>query len=123
MRSYPKFEEGLKTRIVNPSMNQSVTGTYGVIVGYDLVKNRATVILASQGSDQLGEILYDVICPTNNGVQGVSPEPGRMVWVNFKEGNMNNAFIAHYFNHEYDSIDYQRQNRAEIPMPRYLISM
>ena len=95
----------------------------GVITSYNAFNNTATVILSEPDSDAVDEIVTDVPCPTNIGLQNVAPEPGRMCVVIFKNGAVTQPLIISFFNHSFKKFDYMKQNRAGYTLPSYLVSM
>lgn len=122
-QKYPKLTQSIKENIVQPHKDKQMQPGYGIIMDYDKLRNRATVLMSSAASDEVGEILKDVLCPTSIGVQGVSPEPGRPVWVVFKNGSITFPVITNFFNHAFDEIDYTRQYQANNAIPRYMLVM
>lgn len=95
----------------------------GVVTSYNAFTNTATVIISEPDSDAVDEILTEVPCPTNIGVQLTAPEPGRMCIVVFKNGAITQPLIVSFFNHSYRQFDYVKQNRAGYTLPTYLMSM
>ncbi len=123
INNYPKFTQRVKDELITPMMSQSVQGNHGVIISYDIMTNTASVILAGQGTDQVGEILHHVMCPVQLGVQSVSPENGRLCWVAFKDAALTMPVITHFFSHIYGQVDFNRQNKASLNLPRYIVNM
>lgn len=119
---FPKFEEKIKEKIVQPAFDTSTTPGYGIIINYDAVSNTATVQMAQSGSGSIGAVLNNVPCPTSVGIQGVAPEPGRPCFVMYKD-NISNPVIVTYFNHKYAQIDYARQTQAINNTPRFLMQI
>lgn len=122
-QKYPKLTKSIKEGIVQAHKNQQMQPGYGIVMSYDSINNRADVLMSSAASDSPGELLKGVMCPTNKGVQGVSPEPGRPCWVVFKNGSLATPIITNYFNHAFDQVDYQSQYTATNPIPRYMLVM
>lgn len=120
MAPLPKFQQRVQDQIVTPSQQQTNQPGYGIVMAYDRLTNTATVLMSQPGSDQWGEFYANVPCPTSVGVQGVGPEIGRPCWVIFADGTMSNPMITHYFNHIYEDIDFDRQNKAQDSMPRFM---
>lgn len=123
MTKYPKFNQSIKTTVVEPHAQQQAVPGYGIVMNYDPLHNTATVLMSSTASDQPGEIHREVLCPTNIGVQSVAPEVGRPCWVVFKNNNFGFPMITHFFNHVYNEIDYTKQNDATNSVPRYMTIM
>ncbi len=101
--------------------NQQESGTEGVIFSYNRHKNTATVGVAAKDTGELREILNNVLCPTFLGVQMVSPQPGQMCWVTFKNGKLNQPIITHFYNHRYEENDFGKQSRTPFSIPNYLM--
>jgi len=123
MNKYPKFSQSIRENIVQSHSKQQAVPGYGIVMDYDSVNNRATVLMSSAGSDQPGEIYKEVICPTTIGIQTVAPETGRPCWVVFKNNNTAFPIITNFFNHVYDQIDYTKQTQATNSIPRYMTIM
>lgn len=117
---YPKLTKSIKENIVQAHAQQQAVPGYGIVMNYEPSTNTATVLMASPGSDQPGEIHKEVMCPTNIGVQSVAPEPGRPCWVVFKNNNIAFPIITNFFNHVYDQIDYTKQTKAVNPLPKFM---
>jgi hypothetical protein len=119
----PKFNKHIDNQIKAKQQTQS-SGRHGIILTYNAVQNTATIGLSAPDSDVLIDLLRNVPCPTQIGVQTVAPEPGRPCWVAFK-GNKdnNNAVVSHYFNHMYNSFDYPKQSGAATGVPSFLTRM
>lgn len=120
---YPKFEQAIRENIVDAAEAQKAQPGYGIILDYDPTYHTATVMMADAFSDQPGELLYGVMCPTTVGLQVTAPEPGRPCWVVFRANDRNNAMITHFFNHVYHKIDYIRNTEALNTIPRYMLGM
>lgn len=118
----PKFEQKLADKIVAPTMGQTAHPGYGIILAYDTQNNTAQVLMANQGSEEPGEIFSNVPCPVYVGIQTVAPEKGRPCWITFKDSSYSYPVVTHYFNHAYNSIDYNRQNAAVNTTPRFMFN-
>lgn len=119
----PKFQKHLNDTI-SARLNTQSGGRHGIVLAYDHTTNTATVAMSAQDSDVIVDLLRNVPCPVQLGVQGVAPEAGRPCWVLFKSGKDNkNAVISHYFNHLYDQFDYGIQNNATTGIPSFLTRM
>lgn len=123
MQHNPKFDKHIKSMILSHENSKS-KGRYGLIMGYDKTTNTATVLLSAPDSDVIGDLLRQVPCPVQLGVQSVSPEPGRPCWVVFKNDRDNhNAVVSHYFNQHYNEFDYSRQTQAMSGVPNFMLGM
>lgn len=101
--------------------NTRRTGALGVIMEYNKYDNTCTVALSEADSDVVTEIISNVACPTQIGVQAAAPEPGRICWVAFKSGNATQPFVVNYYNHRYQTHDYERQTRTPFSIPSHLM--
>lgn len=122
-QKYPKLTKSIKENIVQAHKNTQMQPGYGIIMDYDSTNNTATVLMSSAASDEPGELLKQVMCPTHIGVQSVAPEPGRPCWVVFKNGTIASPIITNYFNHAFDQVDYTKQYQATNPLPRFMMIM
>jgi hypothetical protein len=120
---YPKFEERLKDKLINPAAMQRERPGYGMVIDHDRAQNTATVLMAQPGSDQPGEYFTNVPCPIIMGVQMVAPEPGRPCWVVFKDGAENAPYISHYFNPSHEKNDFHQQYDVVNEIPRYIMDL
>lgn len=118
-----KFEKKIKQQVIQPYLNQQARSGTGVILYYDSVKNTATVLMSQTGTDRPGELLTNVACPTQMGIQGVAPEQGRQCWVDFRTSDTSAPFITHFFSVDYEQFDYVKQKSSKAPMPRYIMDM
>lgn len=60
---YPKFDQKINDQITNARMQVSRPRT-GTIVSYDRYNDTITVILESQYSDTVGNIVANIPCPS-----------------------------------------------------------
>jgi hypothetical protein len=100
---------------------QKLTDAVGVILSYDRFANTATVLISKSETDEAEEILKNVPCPTYIGVQMAAPEPGRPCVVIFRNGNITQPLITHYYNHRYSEFDYGRQSPTQFDIPTHLL--
>ena len=119
------FEQKINDRIVEQAVRRSseFAPGYGIVLKYDATNNTAVVLMSRPDSDEQHEVLNDVLCPVQLGVQSVAPEFGRPCWVNFKGGRKNFPVITHYFNRRYAAIDGDSHRRATTGIPQYLLSL
>lgn len=108
---------------IQKNQAQFMSGRLGVISSYNEVNNTATVMISGEQTDVVEEILQNVMCPVTLGVQSVAPSPGRQCWVVFKNNNISQPLITHYYNHRYDQYDYSKQTQANIGLPNYLLGL
>ena len=110
-------------KIYDERKYQAMSGRLGVISSYDEVNNTATVMISGENSDVIEDVLRNVMCPVSLGVQSVTPSPGRECWVVFKNNNISQPLITHYYNHRYSQYDYPKQTQAHIGLPNYLLGL
>jgi hypothetical protein len=59
---YPKFDQKINDQIQSSRMQQAKT-RMATVASYDKIKNTLTLIMESQYSDTIGNIVGDVPCP------------------------------------------------------------
>lgn len=106
---------------IKSEQSKKFTGAVGTILSYDRYTNTATVLASKTETDEVGEVLTNVPCPTYMGVQMAAPEPGRLCYMIFKNGNVTHPIITHFYNHRYDQYDYGRQIGSPNDLPTYLL--
>lgn len=97
--------------------------TWGVVLAYYAQSNTVKVILTQPDSDEPGEILHNVPCPTNLGIQAQAPKPGTQCMIAYKAGNPLYPMVTHFFNYYYDNFDFPKQTRAKAPLPRFMMDL
>jgi hypothetical protein len=60
---YPKFDQKINDQIQSSRMQQAKT-RMATVASYDRIKNTLTLIMESQYSDTIGNIVGDVPCPS-----------------------------------------------------------
>lgn len=60
---YPKFDQKINDQIQSSRMQQAKT-RMATVASYDRVKNTLSLIMESQYSDTIGNIVGDVPCPS-----------------------------------------------------------
>lgn len=63
MNIYPKFDQKINDQIASSRMQQAKTRA-GTVVRYDKISNTVTVVLESQYSDTIGNIVDKIPCPS-----------------------------------------------------------
>lgn len=121
--NYPKFEQKIRDKIVSPMQAQQALSGYGIVMSYDTFTNTATVLMAQPGSDQIGQYLTNVPCPSTRGLQQSAPIQGYPCSVTYIDNNVANPMITHFFNHDFIGIDYAKQYEAENDLPRFMMEM
>lgn len=115
--------EQIRENIVSVENRKNHTPTMGIILSYDRDTNMATVMTAMPGSFDTGEQYSHVPCPSNIGVQGVAPEPGRPCTLLFPYGNHANPIILNYFSPNYQKHDRDKQSRAQNELPHFMTEL
>ncbi len=115
-----KIQNQINNTLQSNSYNKR-SGSIGTILAYDKYSNTASVLVSKPETDEVEEVLQSVPCPTYIGIQMAAPEPGRLCWIVFKNGNLTQPLITHYYNHRYDTFDYNRQTSTAINAPSYLL--
>ena len=123
VNSNPRFDQKIQEKFIQPSQDQHLSGTYGIVMDYNATTNRASVVVAQKGSEDLGQTFHEVPCPVNMGMQTVAPGVGYPCWVQFKDGT--NAFpvVTNFFNHAYHTNDATRVNKAYHAVPKFMFGM
>lgn len=98
-----------------------MSGSIGVIMSYDNMTNTATVAITQNESDEIREILNNVPCPVTMGVQTVSPTPGMLCWLQFRNGNITSPLVVHFYNHRFDQFGYEKQYKTTFTLPMSLM--
>lgn len=108
---------------ISEKKSQRMQGRLGTLISYDPFDNTATVQVSKESTDEIDELLTKVMCPRVLGVQTVSPSPGILCWVVFKDDNVTQPLITNYYNHRYSQYDYPKQSRAINALPTYLMGL
>lgn len=118
-----KFEKSIRDNVLTPHMDGGVRDGYGIIMGYDILKNTATVMTSQGRTDVPGDMHYSVPCPVQMGVQAVAPETGRQCWVVFKGDGGTDPTITHFYNYFYNEVDHKVQSTARAALPRFIYNL
>ncbi len=95
MKQYPKFDDKLNSHISNNQLQQSKTRS-GTIMSYNKMNNTVVIVLDDRMTNQIGNIIKDVPCPSIMGVQSVAPTAGARCVVGFSDTNEKVAYIVSY---------------------------
>lgn len=117
--NYPKFDHKIQNQIDQSKMKQG-KGRPGVIMSYSMKDNTASIVLDDQMSTQTGNIMHNVPCPVTVGVQSVAPEPGTRCFVQFRDDNESNGYVAFYFDQPEISSSYDRNYTVNTGIPKYM---
>ena len=117
--NYPKFENKIQSQIENSRMRQA-RGRPGIIMAFDIKSNTASVIIDDQMSGQIGNIVHDVPCPVQVGIQAAAPEPGTRCFVQFRDDNEGSPYVSFYFDEHNVSSSYSRNYSVNSGIPKYM---
>ena len=120
MEYNPKLTRAIDDHLMRDRQSRA-TPRMGIVASYNTDQNTATVIMSDRFSDQLTDVIKDVPCPTNMGVQMVAPEPGRACWVAFDGQGERNPFILSFMNPHYGKYDTMKQLMSDPGIPRYML--
>lgn len=81
--NYPKFDQKINEHILSSRMQLSRPRT-GTVVAYDKTSNEITVILESQYSDTIGNIVNKIPCPTTYRNTNCSSRARRQMYHRFQ---------------------------------------
>lgn len=109
-----------ETLLIN-RYQKNTNGTFGTVISYNKMTNTATVVISKQETNHVDEVLAGVPCPTFIGIQMVAPESGRPCWVVFKNGDVTQPLITHFYNHLYLNFDFPKQISSSNVIPTYLL--
>lgn len=123
MPQYPKFSEKLRNGVVDPMMRAAHKPGYAVVLAFNTIHNTCDVMAATQGSDEVGEILTNLPAPFQQGIQQQAPQPGWMCWIAYRDGTTADPYITHFFNPKFSEHNYQAQYTARNDIPYYMVQM
>lgn len=111
------------TKVVEPAIRQTTSPGYAMVLSFDPYTNTCGIVTAQPGSDEMGEVLNKVPCPHQPGVQMSAPRPGTMCWIAFRDGTRGDPYITHFFDVNFQKFNYEKQYKAQMDVPRFMISM
>lgn len=123
MPQFPKFEQKLRSKVVDAAFQQAAKPGYAVVLSFNAVTNTCDIVTAMPGSDDMGEVLTNIPAPTQSGVQTAAPRPGMMCWIAYRDGTSADPFITHFFDPRYYENQYQKQYSAKNSIPRFMVQM
>lgn len=123
MPQFPKFEQRLRTKVVDRALQQNQKPGYALVLSFDAIKNTCDIVTALPGSDKLGEVLTNIPAPTQPGVQAAAPRPGMMCWLGHRDGMTSDPYITHFFDPRFQETQYTKQYTARNDIPRFIIQM
>jgi len=119
--NYPKFDKKIQEQIETAQIQQAKTRP-GIITLYDKRSNTATVVLEDYNSSNIGNIITNVPCPVNHGIQMVSPTIGTRCLVQFRDRNEGNPYIVSYFDDRTGNKSFNRDYVVNTGVPRFLVN-
>jgi hypothetical protein len=117
--NYPKFDQKINDQIIASRMQQS-RPRMGTVVEYNRTSNTITVVLESQYSDTVGNIVNKIPCPSTYGIQTVAPEPGDRCVIGFRDENERFPYVISFLN-DYPNERAKNSSIANTGIPRYMI--
>jgi hypothetical protein len=119
--NYPKFDKKIQDQISLSDMQKARTRP-GVIVNYDRHQNTAVVVLEDQYSQNIGNVINNVLCPVINGVQSVAPTPGNRCLIGFRDNNEAKPYIINYYNDAGNGLNYRYYNSVNTGIANFMVS-
>jgi hypothetical protein len=118
--NYPKFDKKIQDQIDVTEM-QKARSRPGVIASYDKRQNTAVVILEDHYSQNIGNVIKNVVCPVTNGVQSVAPTPGNRCLVGFRDNNEAKPYIINFYNDAGNMGSYRYYNTVNTGIPNFMV--
>lgn len=118
--NYPKFDKKIQDQLATNEMQRARTRP-GVIMSYNKTTNTATVVLEDQYSDNIGNIIKNVVCPNINGVQMVAPSAGSRCLVGFRDSNEAKPYVINYYNDTFNSVNYRYNNSVNTGIANFMV--
>jgi len=115
-----KINQTIKNTI-NEHQFQKMVGCLGVISSYDAGSNTATVMITKEQTDEISDVIKNVMCPRIMGIQTVAPTAGLLCWVVFKDNNFTQPLITQYYNHRFNQFDYSKNVKSTNMLPSHLL--
>lgn len=122
MEVNPKLDKYIQNAMLQDRQSRT-RDRFGIIAEYNADTNMATVLMSDQFSDQINDVITNVPCPTNIGIQGVAPEPGRGCWVAYDGTSATAPYILSFTNLDYPKYDYMKQSVATTAVPKYMLDL
>jgi hypothetical protein len=118
--NYPKFDKKIQEQI-DASVIQQAKTRPGTITSFDKRTNTATVVLEAGNSSSIGNVIANVPCPINNGIQSVAPAIGTRCLVQFRDNNEANPYIISYYDDRNINRNFNRNYTVTSGIPRFLV--
>jgi hypothetical protein len=120
MRQYPKFDEKLNSHISNNQLQQSKTRS-GTIMSYNKMNNTVVIVLDDRMTNQVGDIIRGVPCPSRLGVQSVAPTAGTRCIVGFADVNERFPHIVSYIDDTNSVGRYMPNYSVDTGIPKFMV--
>ena len=118
--NYPKFDKKIQDQIDLSQMQRSRSRP-GVIMSYNNNNNTAVVVLEDHHSENVGNIIKDVVCPSARGVQIVAPVPGSRCLIGFRDNNEAKPYVINYYDDTNSGYNRAYQYRVNTGIPRFMV--
>lgn len=119
----PKFEQKIKDTLITPALQQDQKSKYGIIVNFNKKTNSAMVQLINPMSHMLAEVVTDVPCGYQSGIQMEAPTPGRLCMLSYLDSAGAHPVITQLFSAAYSTFDYETHYYADSGVPLYMRMM
>jgi hypothetical protein len=120
MKYYPKFDERLDSHLTNRRFQQTKARP-GTIVSFDKMKNTMVVILDDRVTNQIGNIIKDVPCPSVQGVQMTAPTIGSRCIIGFVDDSERYPYVVSFIDGHDAAGKFIPNYGIETGVPRFLV--
>jgi hypothetical protein len=117
---YPKFDQKINDQITAKKFEQTRTRP-GVVISYDKSTNTATVLLDEKYAGTVGDIVNNVPCPFNYGIQTVAPHGGLRCLVGFRSDSERDPYILTFFMDPYDTAKNMNNSVSDTGIPKFMV--
>jgi hypothetical protein len=88
------FRDKLQNQYISPALRQKGFGDIAIIIAVNKQDNTATIKIENSQDPTEGETHHNVPLPFLYGVDGISPNAGDTVWVQYLNGDKNKPFVT-----------------------------
>ncbi len=120
MKHYPKFDEKLNSHILDNRLQQSKT-RLGTVMSFKKTNNTVVIVLDDRMTNQIGNIIRDVPCPSIQGIQSVAPTAGSRCLVGFTDGNERYPYILSYIDEANPTGKQMPNYSVNTGIPKFLV--
>ena len=120
MKQYPKFDDRINSHISNNQLQQSKTRS-GTIMSYNKMTNTVVIVLDDRMTNQIGNIIRDVPCPSVMGVQSVAPTAGTRCVVGFTDSNERYPHIVSYTEDVQNVGKFMPNYNVDTGIPKFMV--